>query len=134
MRLLLDTHIALWALSDDPRLPGRARLLIQNEGNGVAVSAASVWEVAIKHAAHPDKMLVGGAEFMALCVEAGFTELPVAGRHVAALESLSRPAGAPAHNDPFDRIMLAQAKADGLLFITRDALIVGYGEDCVLPV
>lgn len=134
MRVLLDTHIALWALTDDPRLSARARLLIEDAGNDVLFSLASAWEVAIKHAAHPDKMLVSGADFMILCAEAGFVELPVVGSHVAALETLRRADGVPVHNDPFDRIMLAQAKADGLLFVTHDSLINGYGEACVIPV
>ena len=134
MRLLLDTHIALWALADDPKLSGRARMLIEDEGNDVLYSAASAWEVAIKHAIHPDRMLAGGGDFMAYCADAGFAELPVAGRHVSALETLRRPCGEPAHNDLFDRIMVAQAKADGLLFVTHDSLIGGYGEDCVLLV
>lgn len=132
MRILLDTHIALWALSDDPKLPGQARLLIEDVGNSVFVSAASSWEIAIKHAAHPDKMFIGGSEFMALCAGAGYVELPVAGRHVAALETLRRSEDSPAHNDPFDRIMVAQAKADGLLLVTHDSLVAAYEEDCVL--
>ena len=134
MRLLLDTHIALWALADDPRLPGRARLLIEDGGNSVLYSAASAWEVSIKHAAHLDRMLVSGPGFMGYCERAGFAELAIAGRHVEALEKLRRAPGSAPHNDPFGRIMLAQAKADGLLLVTHEALMAGYGEACVLLV
>jgi len=127
MRLLLDTHIAIWAIEDNAKLPGKARFLIEDMGNDVFYSVASAWEVAIKHAVHPERMLADGAGFMAHCRESGFCELPVYGNHVEALETLQRPEGAPAHNDPFDRIMLAQAKADGMLFVTHDHLIEGYG-------
>ncbi len=134
MNLLLDTHIVLWALADDERLPERARLLVGDEGNRVFCSAVSAWEVSIKHALRPDRMLVGGAEFADLCQTAGFDELPVATRHVRALETLRRDEKAPAHKDPFDRMLVAQAKADDLLLITHDALVGAYDEPCVLLV
>ena len=134
MRLLLDTHIALWAVEDNPRLSGQARLLIADESNEIVCSAASAWEVAIKHALHPDKMMIDGKEFIGLCAEAGLAELPIAHRHVEALETLSRCEGAKPHNDPFDKIMLAQAKCDGLLFLTHDSLMDAYEEPCLLHV
>lgn len=134
MRLLLDTHIVIWTLVDDGRLPGEARLLIEDEGNEILCSVASSWEVAIKHAAHPDKMLMGASEFMDYCEASGFSQLPISSRHVRALETIERPVDVAPHNDPFDRIMLAQAKADGLLLLTHDAHIVEYGESCVLRV
>ena len=134
MKLLLDTHILLWTLADDPRLPSAARELIENAANAVWYSTASLWEVSIKHAAHPDRMLAAGSEIARFSEEAGFDELPICSRHVAALETLRREPSAPSHNDPFDRIMLAQAKSDGLLFVTHDGLIPAYGEPCVLAV
>lgn len=134
MRLLLDTHILLWALTDDPLLPSAVRTLILDESNEIAYSVASTWEVSIKHSLHPDRMKVGASQIVGFCEEAGFEPLPLCNRHVAALETLRRPGDAPRHNDPFDRIMVAQAKADNLLFVTHDALIAHYDEPCILPV
>lgn len=134
MRALLDTHILLWALTDDVRLSPVARTIICDASNVVFHSTASSWEIAIKHALHPDRMLIGAAALLDYCREAGFQSLPVMDRHVLALETLRRPADAPGHNDPFDRIMVAQAKADDLIFITHDALIGCYEEPCILMV
>lgn len=132
MRLLLDTHIVIWSLTDDPRLSDKARLLIEDESNEVLYSTASSWEVAIKHAIHPDKMLMGASEFIDYCTQSGLIQLPICGRHVVTLETIERPDDAAPHNDPFDRIMLAQAKTDGLTLITHDMRIAEYDEPCVL--
>lgn len=134
MRLLLDTHILLWALADDARLPAVARSLIEDRTNLVMYSVAAVWEVEIKHGSRPDQMLIGASELVEYCDKAWFESLALANRHVMALGSLQRPKEAVAHNDPFDRIMLAQAKSDGLVFVTHDSLIPGYNESCVLSV
>ncbi len=99
MRLLLDTQIALWALTDDVRLGETARALILDAGNEVFASAATLWEIAIKHALGRGDMPVSGARAAELFHGAGFVELPVLGAHAVAVESL------PAiHGDPFDRI------------------------------
>ena len=134
MKLLLDTHIVLWALTDDPKLPAIARRLIEDESNDIYVSAASAWEVSIKHAAHPDKMLIDSTAYIGYCIDAGFRQLPISHVHVSVLETLQRPEGSPQHNDPFDRIMLAQAKFEEMLFITRDALMADYNEPCIMTV
>lgn len=132
MRALLDTHLLLWALADDPKLPAVARTIIADSSNPIFYSVASVWEVAIKHGLHPDRMMVDAKRLIEFCGEAGFESLPLANRHVEALETLTRPNELPVHNDPFDRIMLAQAKADNLIFITHDTRIAEYDEPCVL--
>lgn len=134
MKLLLDTHLVIWALENNPKLSKRARLLIDDPGNDIYYSAASAWEIAIKHAIRPDSMLMSGDEFMSYCKGSGFRELPVSGGHVRALESLRRADGAPKHNDPFDRIMLSQAKREGMLFLTHDHLMADYEEECVVLV
>lgn len=134
MKVLLDTHILLWALADDPCLPAVARTIIADESNAVFYSTASTWEVSIKHGLHPDRMRVSAKDLIAFCGRAGFEPLPIANRHVEALETLQRADDLPAHNDPFDRIMIAQAKSDGLLFLTHDARIAEYDEPCVLRV
>lgn len=134
MRFLLDTHIILWMLENNAKLPQEARKVIEDENNQIYYSTASVWEIAIKHMARPDKMRIGGRDFSEKCMSSGLEMLPVYDRHVYGLETLARLDDAPPHNDPFDRIMLAQAKVDGLKFITHDSLIPFYNEECVFTV
>lgn len=134
MRLLLDTHIALWAISKSEKLSEDARFLLENEENAVYFSMASVWEVAIKRKAHPDKMPMSEEVFAYLCEETGFELLDIRLHHVYAVKGLTRLGGAPKHNDPFDRLLLAQAKTEGLRFVTHDGLMAGYNEACVLEV
>ena len=134
MNLLLDTHILIWALNEDPELSVAARELILDPTNSIYYSTVSVWEVAIKHALHPDNVQFTGKELSAFCKEAGFHCLDVKERHVFALETLKRPEDAPKHNDPFDRMLLSQAKADNMVFLTHDALIPYYNEHCIVSV
>ena len=134
MKLLLDTHILIWALADDQKLPQKARELILDESNEVCASAVSLWEVVIKHALHPNEMPYSGRDFYNACGRAGFDLLAVNAAHVLAVESLRRDDNAPPHKDPFDRLLIAQAKTEGLVFVTHDALLSGYGESCVLSV
>ena len=131
MKLLLDTHIALWAISDSKRLREDVRVLLENEENTVYFSMASVWEVAIKHALNRGNMPVPEERFVEACNQTGFLELPITDGHIFAVKSLSRPADAPRHNDPFDRLLIAQAKVEGMHLLTHDELLGGYGEPCV---
>ncbi len=121
MRLLLDTHVALWALTGSPRLSARARELIGDGANEVVVSAATVWEIAIKHSLARTTMPVSGEEAARLFSEAGYIELPVTAAHAAATERLP-----PLHADPFDRILVAQAIAEPLRLLTHDRAICAY--------
>ncbi|SOY27683.1 PIN domain protein [Acetatifactor muris] len=134
MKVLLDTHIILWVLENNVKLPEKAREIIEDERNQIYYSTASVWEIAIKHMARPDKMRIDGQSFSKKCMDSGFEMLPVYDRHVYGVETLSRSDDAPPHNDPFDRIMLSQAKVDKLRFITHDSLIPFYNEECILAV
>lgn len=131
MRLLLDTHILLWTLTDNPRLSPEARSLINDQSNQVLFSSAALWEVEIKHQAHPDRMLCDAEQVSGFANQSGFQCLQIAERHVLALPTLSYDQTAKSHNDPFDRIMVCQAKVDGLTFLTHDSLIPHYGESCV---
>ncbi len=118
-RLLLDTHTLLWAIQDDPSLNANARSAIVDPLNDVFVSAASVWEIAIKRSLGrleaPDNL---GEEV----ISAGFIELPVTILHgeLAARLPLY-------HGDPFDRMLVAQAQAEGLVLVTRDSVLRRYG-------
>ena len=131
MNLLLDTHILIWALNDDPRLPKKAKEMILDPKNAVYYSSISIWEVSIKHMLHPENVTFSGEELSGYCQEAGYIQVEMRDRHVYALETLKREKGAPDHSDPFDRILIAQAKAENLTFLTHDALLPFYGEKCV---
>lgn len=134
MRILLDTHIILWFLRNDPKLSDKAKEIILDEKNEIFYSSASVWEIAIKHMKNPKAMRISGSKLSDGCQQVGFRMLPIDDSHVAALETLHRPEAAPPHHDPFDRIMLAQAKAERLRFMTHDSLLPYYGEACLLIV
>ncbi len=130
MRLLLDTHIALWAIADSPRLSVRARALIGDEGNQIAVSAGSIWEIAIKRAlarGSDNDMPISGDEAIGYFREAGFELLDISPRQAAPGERL------PAlHADPFDRMLVAQALDIPLRLITRDARVSAYSDQIIL--
>ncbi len=134
MNLLLDTHIALWALSNDPRLSAKARKMLLDPGNTFYVSAVSVWEVLLKHSKNPINLEISATEFSQYCQAAGFHTLALTDEHIWTVETLQRSADAKAHNDPFDRLLLAQAKAEHYFFLTHDSLIPGYEESCVINV
>ena len=94
----------------------------------------SVWEIAIKHAIHPENVKFSGEEFMRYCIEAGFVTTDLKDVHIVALEKLKREESAPPHKDPFDRMLIAQAKSEGMLFLTHDSLLPFYNEKCILYV
>ena len=130
--ILLDTHIALWALTDDRRLSDAALRLLLSGDNEIYYSTVSVWEVTVKHSLHPEHLTVSGRDFMRFCKHAGYRNLPVLDAHVVLLDTLHRVEDAPRHKDPFDRILIAQAKAEDMLLMTHDALLPFYHEECVL--
>ena len=130
--ILLDTHIILWAILKDKRLTNKISDYLLNPDNSIYYSIASMWEVQIKHSL--GKLPISGKEFMHFCEMSGYHKLPVNDIHVMELESLKRDESAPPHNDPFDRIMLSQAIAEGFTFLTHDPLFRGYNERCVVEV
>ena len=134
MNLLLDTHIAIWALNDDPALSEKARELILDPDNTIYYSTVSVWEVLLKHSRRPVSIPFDEKDFSKGCQEAGFVPLALTDKHILAVSSLSRPGDVKEHNDPFDRLLLAQAKVQNMSFLTHDELIPDYEEKCVIPV
>lgn len=134
MKMLLDTHIALWAIADTGKLSGEMIKLLESKDNEVFYSAASIWEVAIKHKIKPEQMPMPEEVFVDLCQKTGFSLLPIKPEHIFLIKTLVRPDDAPKHNDPFDRMLLAQAKHEKLRFVTHDSLLPYYGEDCIMSV
>ncbi|HLD69014.1 MAG TPA: type II toxin-antitoxin system VapC family toxin [Pseudomonas sp.] len=118
-RLLLDTHALLWWLADDESLGGTARLLIREPRNQVLVSAASIWEISIKRA---KGLIEVPDDLEALVEDEGFSKLPISLFHAQQAGVLPE-----IHRDPFDRMLIAQAQAEGLELVTADAVIPRYG-------
>ena len=127
MRLLLDTHIALWAITDSPKLPKQVRELVSMPATEVYVSAASVWEIAIKHSLGRSNMPVSGAEASRYFTESGYILLPVTAEHAVATEKLP-----PIHADPFDRMLVAQALTEPFKLVTHDATVGRYSDSIML--
>ena len=118
MRLLLDTHIFLWSVLGSARLPKRAKAAIQ-DAEEVFVSAASLWEIAIKR--RLGRLDGDPQELLRAIPESGFLELPITGRHAVQVEQLPSH-----HNDPFARILIAQAMVEPLRLVTSDAKLSLY--------
>lgn len=119
MRLLLDAHALLWWLADDPNLGAVARTLIADPGSQVLVSAATVWEIAIKQGLGK---LEAPPDLVAAIWECGFAEAPVTAVDGERAGSLD-----PHHRDPFDRMLVAQAARLDATVVTRDAVFERYG-------
>jgi PIN domain nuclease of toxin-antitoxin system len=120
MRLLIDTQILLWALMDDARLTAEARKLIV-EADEVFVSAASIWEIAIKAAIN--KLDADPDEVVGAVAASGFKELPVTAAHAAGVAKLPHH-----HRDPFDRLLVSQALCEPLRLLTHDVQLEQYSE------
>lgn len=130
MNLLLDTHIALWAFQDDPRLSARARDLILDRKMLPHLSIVSLWEIAIKHALARNgrhDFAVSAAQALEAAETAGFTLVPVEVGHVLALETLP-----PHHADPFDRLLVATAVSGSFHLLTHDTRLEAYGATIIL--
>lgn len=132
MNILLDTHIALWYLNGDTRLSNKARSHIDDWENDIYFSIVSMWEIEIKHILHPDTMISSGNDVLNLCEEADFTLLPLHPDHIRLLHTLCRAENVPPHNDPFDRMLICQAKAEDMFLLTSDGRLPDYNEPCVI--
>lgn len=134
MRYLLDTHVLFWAISSETKLSEQVLAIINNPQNDIFFSTASVWEVVIKHGKNASNMPVTGIEFTEGCLQAGFIPLAIENEHVLTVSGLRRRDGEPPHHDPFDRVLIAQAKSENMTFLTHDSLLCGYGESCVMRI
>ena len=131
MQVLLDTHLLLWALQDSDKLPDSFKDKVLDGTITLAVSAASIWEISIKHMEKPQSMKCDGTEIAQMCAELGIPVIPIGLQEIRAYETLKRNPLAPEHKDPFDRMLIAQAKAAGFVLFTQDKRLTEYGEYCV---
>jgi len=123
VNLLLDTHLLLWAAGQPQRLPAGARELLLDAGNQLVFSSASLWEVAIKNGLRRPDFQVDVRRLWRMLLLAGYRELAVTGEHAVAVHALPM-----LHRDPFDRILVAQARVEGLVLLTADDEVAGYGD------
>lgn len=121
MKLLLDTQLLLWAAGEPERLSAAAKKLISNPKNELLFSAASLWEIAIKSALGRDDFRVEPRVLRRGLLDNGYSELPITSEHAVQIDALPS-----LHNDPFDRILLAQAMTEGVTLVTADAVLARY--------
>ena len=121
MKLLLDTHLLLWAAGEPDRLSDAARALLADEQHELLFSAASLWEVAIKRGLGRGNIGVEPRLLRRGLLDNGYSELPVTSEHAVAIDILP-----PIHKDPFDRILVAQALTEGITLVTMDPLVAQY--------
>lgn len=121
MKLLLDTHLLLWAAGDPEALSEAARSLIEDPQNALLFSAASVWEVAVKNGLGHSDFRVDPRLLRRGLIDNGYAELAITSEHAVSVDSL------PAlHKDPFDRLLVAQATTEGILLLTSDSVVARY--------
>ena len=125
MRILLDTHIFVWWLANDRKLPKAADALILDPDNEIHVSAASIWEIAIKEAL--GQIQVDPSLLVTSIADSGFCELPVTARH--AIETGKLP---PHHRDPFDRLLVAQSRTEPMYLLSHDRQLAVYGDTVLI--
>ena len=120
MDYLLDTHIALWALDDDEKLPLYVKDIISNQDNNIYFSAISVMELSIKHNKFPLQFVRSAEDFYSDSLNSGYYTMPLKPKHAIFMDSLKLKEGYQ-HNDPFDRALIAQAKQEGFIFLSERA-------------
>lgn len=128
MKFLLDTHIILWAAGEPEKLSESARDMLNDYRNSLYFSVASLWEIVIKRGVGRADFKVDAHRLRKMLILNGYTELPITSEHVLRVETLPE-----IHKDPFDRILIAQARSEAMLLLTVDAFVIEYGEG-ILPV
>lgn len=121
MRLLLDTHVLVWQISESRRLSPAARNLLGDPENDLFYSVASLWELAIKYALRRESILLDPRLLRRELMNNGFDELPVTGEHAVAIALLPL-----VHRDPFDRLLIAQSIVEGITLLTADPIVARY--------
>ncbi len=126
MNLLLDTHLLLWAASEPQRLSPEARALLLDPTHQPVFSSASLWEIGIKRNLGRTDFDVDPRRLWRMLLANGYRELPITTEHTVAVGELP-----PLHKDPFDRILIAQARVEGLQLLTVDTVMGQYGAPVV---
>ncbi|WP_293369305.1 type II toxin-antitoxin system VapC family toxin [Nevskia sp.] len=121
MKLLLDSHLLLWAAGQNQRLSAEARTLLDDPANELVFSAASLWEITIKRSLGRADFQVDPRLLRRGLLDNGYAELPISSQHAIAVDTLP-----PLHKDPFDRLLVAQAQVEGLLLLTHDREVAAY--------
>lgn len=124
MNLLLDTHLLLWAAIEPKKLPVKARNLLLDPANHLYFSTASIWEISIKNSLARADFNVDARRLWRLLIANGYREVCVSSEHIIAVNDLPQ-----LHTDPFDRILVAQARVEGLRLLTVDKVVAAYGEN-----
>jgi PIN domain nuclease of toxin-antitoxin system len=127
VNFLLDTHIALWAIADDARLPEKARLWMLDRQNTIWVSAVSIWEIAIKHRLGREFMPLSGTQALDYFEKSGYKMLAITPQHTAYVDNLPS-----IHQDPFDRLLVAQAATEPLRLLTHDQVLAKYNDSVIV--
>ncbi len=135
MKILLDTHILIWFHTRDSELSEKAWKIILNPENEIFYSSVNIWETQIKYLKHKNEINFSGEDLEEVCKKARLQCLNVEPKHCIGLKTLSYSENAPRlHKDPFDKILICQAKTENMLLMTHDSLIPFYNEPCILSV
>lgn len=136
MRYLLDTHVLLWALKgvngDGSEFPLSIKKIFLDERNEIFYSSVSIFEVEIKRIVRPQDNLPSGEELITFSSEAGFIPLSLRSEHTLLMKTLQKGEAAKEHKDPYDWLLVSQAKSEGMMFITHDRMLKEYSENCII--
>ncbi len=132
MKYLLDTHILLWTIAGSDKLGKDTLKIILNPDNTIYYSTVSPWEVEIKHQKMPELFTLNGDQLIFLCRQAGIENISIRDQHVAELKNVIPSSELFSHKDPFDRMLLAQARAENITLITHDRKFSAYNDPHIL--
>lgn len=133
MKILLDTHVLIWLHTGDERLSKKAIEMLSDINNIIYYSTASIWESEIKHGLHPEVFSISGEELEHLSNLADLRNIQIESAHVLGINKLAYSKSAKKeHKDPFDKLLISQAKCEGMFLMTHDKLIGNYEEDCII--
>ena len=132
MKLLLDTHVAMWMIGGFDFIDKDVKELIMDNKNDIYYSTVTTWEIEIKHLKKPNKMMISGNNFANLCEQAGFININIKNEHINELKNIIPVDESIQHNDPFDRMLLAQARSENIILITHDKKFKNYNDNHLL--
>ena len=136
MKYLLDTHVLLWALkgvnSNGEEFPEKIREIFLSEHNDIFYISVNIFEVEIKRIVRPQDNLPSGEELINFCSEAGFFPLSLRSEHTLLMKTLQKDTAVKDHKDPYDWLLISQAKSEDMKLITHDSKIQQYQENCIV--